>query len=227
MQDDAPLVMATFVQVADRDGVSKSAVSKNVRNYADNHSLPVERDGRGRITCFSLAHYDHIRARFTNPLKASAKIQAIVAAPSPAAPSQGQPVPVPGADPQSLNEGKRQETWLKVLRLRLAMQEELGALVRRDLMEDALAKMGGEIKSVVARLPNRADDLAARVTKDGVHGLRLALKDAAFEVAEEIAEAMEASFQEAPQFDDLPEGVVGAEASAEELMLAGEQQEEL
>ncbi|WP_057466103.1 hypothetical protein [Pseudovibrio sp. POLY-S9] len=227
MQDDAPLVMATFVQVADRDGVSKSAVSKNVRNYADNHSLPVERDGRGRITCFSLAHYDHIRARFTNPLKASAKVQAVVAAPCPTAPAQGQSAPVPGADPQSLNEGKRQETWLKVLRLRLAMQEELGALVRRDLMEDALAKMGGEIKSVVSRLPNRADDLAARVTKDGVHGLRLALKDAAFEVAEEIAEAMEAAFQEAPQFDDLPEGMIGAEASAEELMLAEEQQEEL
>ncbi|KZK81781.1 hypothetical protein PsW64_02370 [Pseudovibrio sp. W64] len=227
MHEDAPLVMATFVQVADRDGVSKSAVSKNVRNYADNHNLPVERDGRGRITCFSLAHYDHIRSRFSNPLKTTTKLPAVPTAPTSQPSTEGSMPAAPGADPQSLNEGKRQETWLKVLRLRLAMQEELGALVRRDLMEDALAKMGGEIKSVVSRLPNRADDLAARVTKDGVHGLRLALKDAAFEVAEEIAEAMEAAFQEAPQFDDLPEGVVGAEASAEELMLAGEQQEEL
>lgn len=125
---------------------------------------------------------------------------------------------------QSLNEGKRQETWLKVLRLRLAMQEELGTLVRRDLMEEALVKMGGEIKAVVTRLPNRADDLATRVSQDGVHGLRLALKDVAFDLAEEIAEAMEAAFKDAPQFDDLPEGMVGAEASAEELMLAGEQQ---
>ncbi|SFK98456.1 hypothetical protein SAMN04488518_11364 [Pseudovibrio ascidiaceicola] len=227
MQDDAPLVMATFVQVADRDGVSKSAVSKNVRNYADNHNLPVERDGRGRITCFSLAHYDHIRSRFSNPLKAPTKLPAVQRSPTSQSVTEGSMPAIPGADPQSLNEGKRQETWLKVLRLRLTMQEELGNLVRRDLMEDALATMGGEIKSVVARLPNRADDLAARLTKDGVHGLRLALKDAAFEVAEEIAEAMEAAFRDAPQFDDLPDGLIGAEASAEELMLAGEQQEEL
>lgn len=75
--------------------------------------------------------------------------------------------------------------------------------------------------------PNRADDLATRVSQDGVHGLRLALKDVAFDLAEEIAEAMETAFKDAPQFDELPEGMVGAEASAEELMLAGEQQEQI
>ena len=90
----------------------------------------------------------------------------------------------------SRDEALRQEAWLKVGRERLRQQEVAGNLVRADLLAEALVRAGREIQSTVARLPNSADDLALAVSKEGAHGLRVALREKAFEVNTKIAELL-------------------------------------
>ena len=53
-----------------------------------------------------------------------------------------------------------------------------------------LENSGREIQSTVARLPNSADDLALAVSKEGAHGLRVALREKAFELNTKIAELL-------------------------------------
>ena len=174
--------MVVPAQVAERDGVTKQAVTKLVRELALKSGLPVERDGRGRIVRFSLAHFDHLRERFASSEKVAA---ARTSAPSVPAGK------IPGAQAEnSRDEALRQEAWLKVGRERLRQQEVAGNLVRADLLADALAKAGREIQSMIARLPNSADDLSIAVSKEGAHGLRVALREAAFEMNTKIASTL-------------------------------------
>ncbi|WP_323011107.1 hypothetical protein [Paracoccus sp. (in: a-proteobacteria)] len=56
-----PRIMWSISQIAERDGVSRQSVSKQVQEFVADHDLPVERDGRGRITKVSLPHYDHLQ----------------------------------------------------------------------------------------------------------------------------------------------------------------------
>lgn len=76
-------VMSTPGEIAARDGVTKQAVTKIVRQLVEKHGLPVERDGRDRVVRFSLAHYDHYRGEFAS----SEKVTAARRETSPSAPS--------------------------------------------------------------------------------------------------------------------------------------------
>lgn len=172
--------MVAPAHVAERDGVTKQAVTKLVRDLAEKSGLPVERDGRDRIVRFSLAHFDHLRERFAS----SEKVMAARVKPDAAA----KQAPQPGVN--SRDEALRQEAWLKVGRERLRQQEMAGNLVRADLLADALAKAGREIQSMIARLPNSADDLSIAVSKEGAHGLRVALRETAFDMNTKIASVL-------------------------------------
>src|SRR5690606_28734097 len=123
---------------------------KLVRQLVEKHGLPVERDGRDRIVRFSLAHYDHFRGQFASSEKTAAA-------------RSEQPKPSPMASSTSRDEALRQEAWLKVGREKIRRQEEVGQLARTDRLREALTVCGREIQSVVARLQNRADDLALAV----------------------------------------------------------------
>ena len=193
-------VMATPTEVAARDGVSKQAVTKTVRRFVDDHDLPVERDGRGRIVRFSLAHYDHYRGEFAS----SEKVAAARAndRTETAEPSSGKSA---SHSSTSRDEALRQEAWLKVGREKIRAQEDAGQLVRADCLEEALAASGREIQSRVARLQNRADDMALAVSREGVHGLRVLLRQIAFELNSEIADQLEAIRKGAPEHDELIE----------------------
>jgi len=175
-------IMVAPAHVAERDGVTKQAVTKLVRDLAEKSGLPVERDGRGRIVRFSLAHFDHLRERFASSEKVSAARAS--------SPSSAGPKPQSGPAENSRDEALRQEAWLKVGRERLRQQEVAGNLVRADMLAEALVRAGREIQSTVARLPNSADDLALAVSKEGAHGLRVALREKAFEVNTKIAELL-------------------------------------
>lgn len=191
-----PRVMWTIGQIAERDGISKQAVSKVVKALVEGHDVPVERDSRGRLARISLAHYEHHRSQFANPAK--------VAAPRPAAPEE----PTPRSD--SFEEARRQGEWLKIERERIRHQEELKQLVRADRLGEALDICGREIQAVVARLPNKADDVAVAVSKEGVHGVRILLRDIAFELNSAIADLLEGIAAKAPKTDP----VIGEDADA-------------
>lgn len=195
---DETLIMWSVAQIAERDGVSKQAVSKAVKKLVDDKpETPVERDGQGRVMRLSLAHYDHHRQRFVNPAKATAPIRS---ASSPSSP----PSPINPSD--SFDEARRQAEWLKVGRERIRHQEEVGQLVRKDMLEDAVRTVGFEVQAAIKRLPNRADDVALAVSKEGVHGVRVLLREIAFELGNEIADRLAAIADGAPATDALIEG---------------------
>ncbi len=184
-----PRIMWSISQIAERDGVSRQSVSKQVQGFVADHDLPVERDGRGRIAKVSLPHYDHLRGQFTNPAK--------VAASRPAA-----AVTAPVADRgDSYDEARRQEAWLKVEREKLDQARERRELVRADKWGEAAERAGREIQSLIARLPNSADELSHAGMKEGVHGVRIMLRQIAFDLSTGIADALAALEIEAPALD--------------------------
>jgi hypothetical protein len=185
-------VMATPAEIAARDGVTKQAVTKLVRRLVDQHDLPVERDGRERIVRFSLAHYDHFRGEFASSEK-------VAAARKEAPPAQ------PLNSSTSRDEALRQEAWLKVGREKLRRQEHVGRLVRADRMREALTICGREIQSSVARLQNKADDMALAVSREGAHGLRVLLRQIAFDLNTEIAGRLAAIMEAAAENDEVIE----------------------
>ena len=187
------LVMTTSAAVAERDGITKQAVTKMVRALVKNHDLPVERDGRGRVVRFSLAHFDHHRDQFASSEKTAA-----------ARPSAKAAISVV-AESDSRDEALRQEAWLKVTRARLQHQEELGDLIRVDRLTDGIQRCGREIQSAISRLPNHADDLAMEVSKEGAHGLRIALRKIAFELSKRVADQLEKIAETAPENDPMIE----------------------
>jgi hypothetical protein len=193
--DDASLVMVDPGFVANRDRVSKQAVTKLVRQMAERNGLPIERDSRGRIARFSLAHYDHNRGQFAS----SARVQA-------ARQDEGEPpTPLDKATKDSRDEALRRQAWVDLGRKQIERQETLKQLVRADRLRDGLATSGREIQSLVARLPNKADDLAMAVSREGVHGLRTMLRQIAYEMNQKIADRLAEIAEDAPATDPLLE----------------------
>ncbi|MGE3877177.1 MAG: hypothetical protein AB7F74_29815 [Parvibaculaceae bacterium] len=168
-----------------------------MRQLVVHHDLPVERDGRGRVRRFSLAHYDHIRGQFASSEK-------VAAARKDDAPRQSGTAAAP--NPNSRDEALRQEAWLKVTREHLRHQEEIRNLIRADRTQQGLATCGREIQNLVDRLQNKADDMALAVTREGVHGLRVLLRKIAAEINTEIADKLDEVFQAAPEHDEPIEG---------------------
>lgn len=194
MADEA-LVMWSISQIAERDGVSKAAVSKAAKKLIeDKPDTPVERDGQGRVMLISLAHYDHHRQRFVNPAKATAPIRSITSTMSATVESG-----------ETFDEARRQSEWLKVARERIRHQEEVGRLLRRDKVEEAQRVAGREIQNIIRRLQNKADDVAMAVSKEGVHGVRVLLRQVAFEIGNEIASRLELVAEAADTTDELIE----------------------
>ncbi|MDQ0314839.1 hypothetical protein [Amorphus orientalis] len=191
MDDTASHVMVTPGEVAERDGVSKQAVTKIVRQLVDKHDLPVERDGRDRIARFSLAHYDHHRGQFASSARTTAARGSAAGGKETAA-----------ANSDSRDEALRREAWLRLDRAVLQQQEELKKLVRADKLQEGLSGAGRKIQSVVARLPNRADDMALAVSREGSQGLRTLLRTIAAEINREIADELDALARAAPVNDD-------------------------
>ena len=189
-------IMKSAAEIAARDGVSKQAVSKSIQSIiAANPIVPVERDARGRITKVSLAHYDHHRERFMNPAK--------TAKPAPHV-----------SDPDSFEESRRQLEWLKVQREKIRLDEVCANLRRTDKVREAISLVTHEIMLVIDRMPNRAQELANIVAKEGVPGVRLALTHIAFDISNDIADRLEEIAQEAPEFDPLIDATVAVKATA-------------
>ncbi|MBD9390141.1 hypothetical protein IB237_23350 [Agrobacterium sp. AGB01] len=200
MTDQENLVMASATQIAERDNVTKQAVSKAIRKLIDERpDTPVERGQQGQIIRISLAHYDHFRQSFTNPAKAVAPLRSEDGRPT----GRGSSTPIRVED--SFEEARRQSEWLKVGRERIRHQEDCGQLIRKDKNEQALTVIGVEIQSILKRLPNRSDDIAMAVSKEGVHGVRVLMRQIAFDVGVEIADKLSAIAAAAPEQDPLIE----------------------
>lgn len=172
-------VMMSIAAIASRDGVSKPAVSRKVKQLADKHGLTVERDGQGRVAAVNVAEYDELRGRFGDPSKAQAPTPQPTAAKEQAKPSE------------TYDEALRQKTWIEAERARIRLAQEKGELLEAAALGAALGECGGKISRVIDRLLNRCDDMTAAVAKDGVRGLRVLMKKIVFDQKSEIATVLE------------------------------------
>jgi len=181
-------VMWAVSQIAARDGVSKQAVSKKVKELVERHGLSVERDGQNRIAAVNVAEYDHLRGRFGDPSKAQAPRQPEATLPA----------------SESYDEALRQKTWHEAEKRRLELAEIKKQLVRADRLQDALARAGEDIVRTMDRLPNAADELAAAFAREGVHGMRVALKQIAVRMRQDVAQALTDIAAAAPADEPSP-----------------------
>ncbi|WP_027057378.1 hypothetical protein [Mesorhizobium loti] len=195
MSDQTPFVMWTATMIATRDGISQQAVSKMIKRLMETAEIPVERDARGRVAKVSLAHYDHLRDRYVNSEKSPVD--------RPKVPEN--PAALTASVSSSRDEAERQAAWLKVGRERIRHQEEIGQLARVDMLTDALAVCGREIQAIVARLPNRSDDIALAVSKEGAHGVRVLLRQIAAELNQGVSDKLAEVANGAPLHDPLIE----------------------
>lgn len=198
---DATMIMWSIGQIAERDGVSKPAISKQVKKMLEaKPETPVEFDGQGRVLKVSLAHYDEFRHRHINPAKATAPLRPIEGETAEEQPSEPKV-----AAKDSFEEARRQSEWLKVTRERIRHQEELGQLVRADKLSEAVRSAGTEIRTVLARLQNRSDEFALAVSREGVHGVRVLIRRIVFDLGNEIADKLEQVAAAAPEVDAMIE----------------------
>lgn len=168
------VLMLSIAALAERDGVKKSGVSRRVKQLRAN-GLHVELDGLGRVALVNSVQYDEMRKRYDDPSKAQA----------PKAPAPQ----LEGAN-ETYDEARRVLTWTEAERAKLKLEAEQKLYVKVEELEAAVDSIGEAIVEIVDRLPMSADDLAAAVARDGVAGLRTALKKMAHEWRTEIADAM-------------------------------------
>lgn len=187
----------TVSQIAERDGVSKQAISKAVAKLADS-GLEVRRNAQDRVSLVNVVDFDRKRGRYADPSKAQA----------PAARGRGRERDESGGD--SYDEALRQKTWHEAEMKRLALAEQRGSLVRIERLEEAVEAALEAIVRVVDRLPNATDDLATAVAREGAHGLRVALRKKASAMRHEIAAALREMAAEQPKHDEEDhEGIGG------------------
>lgn len=167
-------VMFTIAQIAKRDGVSKPNVSRKVKQLVE-QGLQVTRDGQGRVSGVNIAEYDELRGRYADPSKAQAPAPVEAAAPA-------------ASQKETYEEALRVKTWIEAERGRMRLAQERGELVSAAEVAEALEQCGIEIGRVVDRLLSHADELAAAAAKDGLHGLRVALKGIAFKLKADVAD---------------------------------------
>lgn len=185
-------VMLPLKAIAERDKVSRQAISKQVARLVEHHSLEVARDGRGRVCAVNIVHFDDLRARFGDSSKISHS----------GSPERDPPPdPGPGRGEDATLDGARRIKLVhetELLRLRLA--EDSGQLIRMDVMCEALTRLAEEIGRVVDLLQH-ADTIAAAAGR-GLPELRLTLKRLNTETRAKIADRCEAIAAAAPQKDD-------------------------
>lgn len=181
---EQPKDMFSISEIAKRDGISRQAVSKLVKKLIDGHNIPVQRDGGGRIRGVSLSHWERYRDQYTNPAKRKKKAEPKAA----------------GGD--SYEEGRRKNEWLKFERSKIEFEETAEQLIRTDRLTSALQTAGQSIQRRIERLQNRADDLAQAGAREGAHGIRVALREIAFEINKDIADSLQEIAAKAPQRDE-------------------------
>lgn len=190
---DAPRdAMWTVSEVADRDGISKQAVSKRVRDLAERHDLLVERNGQGHVTALNVVQYDLLRERYGDPSQVRLSRQEAPAG----------ELPLATAPKDTIEEANRRRAWLDMEKRRLELAQITGQLVRADMVEAAVGKCCEEVVRLIDRLPQEADAVALAIRSDEVHLLRLALKGVAHRLRTKLAKAFEDLQAAAPATDD-------------------------
>lgn len=178
-------VMLSIAALAARDGVSRPAVSRKVKQLVADHGLYVERDGQGRVAGVNVAEYDHLRGRVDDPSKAQARR------------GKGR---VPAGE--TYDDAIRQKTWIEAERSKMRLAQEKGELVLVSELQAAVAICGEAVVLSIGRFVFFAEDMAAAYERDGLHGLQTMVKAVIFKMRREVADALETCMRRAQGHGD-------------------------
>lgn len=185
-------VMLSLKAIAERDNVSRQAISKQVARLVEQHGLEVTRDGRGRVCAVNIVHFDDLRRRFGDATK-------VTTGGATDRPPQPEPGRESGSD-ATLDGARRIKLVHETELMRLRLAEERGQLVRMDLMTEALTRLAEEIGRTVDLLQH-TDTIAAAAGR-GLHELRITLKRLTTQTRTAIADQCASIAAAAPQKDD-------------------------
>ena len=192
--------------LAEKLGVSPQSVTKQIRKWREEGAL-VDTDCQFRgnaVVMVSEAKYLHLKNRNSNPnmLRDEDGQLDIRDDVSPGALSSGD---TPLVDEEGLKEAKRRDAWLTVEMRELALAEKKGRLVSVEKLEASLIAVGRGIQAKINRIENKTEDFEAALEQDGSHGLRVVLREFAFELNNEIFKSLMAIAKEASETDELEE----------------------
>lgn len=195
---EAPYVLKSISELARHYGVSKQAVSKAVKKLlAHDPDTPIERNAQGNVVRVSVAHYDLHRQGSATTIATVAVFEDNPDADKPVAASH------------SFEEARRQAEWLKVGFAKIRDQEERGDLVRLSAITATTTDVGRDIRAMIQRLPNCADDMAIAVSRNGSEGARSMLRrfgdDLAAKIWKRLGDIPAASGKGARSQDDISE----------------------
>jgi hypothetical protein len=182
----------TISQIADDLKLSRQAVSKAVARLLKlGHPLPVERDQRGRVIAVDAAAFSVLTGRTQDSSKRR---------PPPASSDVGEFDPR-GLDPRSLDEARRQQIVAQTRLAHMKLQAEGGGLIRRDLYEQNLQRLGEELVRILDLMAH-ADDIALAAERSGGRELRLTLRDISLKLRTRMADALAQAKYLSPERDD-------------------------
>ena len=180
MKTAAPPGWLTISDLARERGVDKAAISRRVARLETIGQLSTRPHGQAKIV--NVEEFDRACAATVDAVREMNGRSATAALSAPAAPAIGGPI--------LANEQARRASFDAELK-RLDLAERLGRLVEIESVRFNIEECALELVRTIDQLPSRADALAAVMTKDGVTGLRTALRGLAREMRVSLAHAAE------------------------------------
>lgn len=165
----------SLTDLAQARGVSKPAISQNLRKWKDRGvTIPTRMEGRTLL--INVAAYDAARGEVGNPAYGQE-------------PERDEPGTKPGTDPVFSREQAREKAYSADMK-KLQLARELRTTVAIDRLEDEIARVLEPIVKAIDRLPGMAEDVAAAISQNGVQGVRVALKTAATDLRNQVADGL-------------------------------------
>jgi hypothetical protein len=161
----------TMSALAAQRGVSKQAISKNLKRWAD-LGTPVSTRGEGRKVMVNVAEYDARKGEIGDLGRELGE--------------QTKKIADVGSDPVYAREQARAKAYEADLKL-IERDKQLGRLIEVESLRCATTACGEGLVRVIEQIVTRAEEVAAAVSKDGVLGARGALKTIARDLRAQAA----------------------------------------
>ena len=166
--------LASVSALAALVGVDKAAVSRRVTRLEAQGLITTQCAGPGKPKLISVAAYLKATEQTADAIRTANGVAAKAEAP---------------ASP-SLAQQQERITSVRADLLQIELDTAKGLLVRADDVRDAMAHAAGELVRGLESLAARADELASALARDGVAGLRAAIKDVVRDLRERMAADM-------------------------------------
>jgi DNA-binding transcriptional MocR family regulator len=166
--------LASVSALAALVGVDKAAVSRRVTRLEAQGLITTQCDGPGKPKLINVAAYLSATAQTGDAIRTANGVAAKAE---------------PPAD-LTLAQHQARKTAIQADLAQIELDRARGVLVRADDVRDAMAHAAGELVRGLESLAARADELASALARDGVAGLRAAIKDAVRDLRERMAADM-------------------------------------